>query len=114
MAITFKELNDKLINPPLTTEELELIKKAENYIDEKATKQFGSTYGISIDLSIPDFEYTTDNKRLDIKSARRKLMREELDRRYIEAGWNIKVEYDDGLDGPNMSGPDFWILNGKQ
>lgn len=37
-------------------------------------------------------------------------MRTELDKRYKESGWNIRVEYDDGLDGPNMSGPDYWIL----
>ena len=37
-------------------------------------------------------------------------MQKELERRYKDAGWNIKVHIDDGLDGPNMSGSDYWIL----
>jgi len=34
-------------------------------------------------------------------------------RRYTEAGWKFTVQLDDGLDGPNRSGSDYWILSGK-
>ena len=115
MALNFKELNDKLNDDPLTPEELQYIKNAEEYIDGEIVKQFRCTYGISIDLSIPDFESCPKMKKsLNLKSVRRKKMRQELDLRYNKAGWNIKVSYDDGLDGPNMSGSHSWILTGKE
>jgi hypothetical protein len=50
---------------------------------------------------------------MDSNSYRRSLMRNELEKRYKKAGWKIEVKLDDGLDGPNMSGPDYWILKGK-
>lgn len=114
MAIRFKEMKEQLETAPLTTEELSAIKEVEDYVDSEIKKQFGNTYGVSIDLNIADFSYNIGiTKQLNFKQARKKLMQKELERRYKAAGWSIKTSYDDGLDGPNMSGPDYWILNGK-
>ena len=114
MAIRFKDMKEKLEKTPLNEEELRLITEAEEYIDSEIVRQFGSTYGISIDLLIPNFDYSMKTKKtIDLKKARKNLMRKELEKRYKVAGWSIKVNLDDGLDGPNMSGSDSWILDGK-
>lgn len=115
MAIDYKQMKAKLAKAPLDEEELKLVAEAEEYIDKEIKKQFGSTYGVSIDLVIPSFNYSPKAKKplYDIKDARKDKMQNELERRYKKAGWKITVHLDDGLDGPNMSGPDLWILTGK-
>jgi len=116
MAIKYKELKTNLKTEPLTEEELTLIQEAEDYIDSEIEKQFAkSTYGeVYIELLYPTFVYSKERGALmDSNSYRRSLMRNELEKRYKKAGWKIEVKLDDGLDGPNMSGPDYWILKGK-
>lgn len=115
MAIKFKDIKEKVEKSPLTTEELQLITEAEEYIDAEILKYYGSSpYGISIELTIPSFEYSPKQKKgINIKYPRKKLMQDELEMRYKKAGWKITIQYDDGLDGPNRSGPDYWVLTGK-
>ena len=116
MAIKYKELKTKLKTEPLTEEELTLIQETEDYIDSEIEKQFAkSTYGeVYIELLYPTFVYSKERGALmDSNSYRRSLMRNELEKRYKKAGWKIEVKLDDGLDGPNMSGQDYWILKGK-
>jgi hypothetical protein len=45
---------------------------------------------------------------------RSRKLQKALEDMYKKAGWKITVKYDDGLDGPNMSGPDYWVLTGKR
>jgi hypothetical protein len=116
MAIKYKEFKKKLQNEPLTEEELTIIQETEDYIDSEILNQFPkSNYGeVLIDLTYPSFTYSHQRGSLmDSNSYRRSLMRSELEKRYKSAGWKIEVKFDDGLDGPNMSGPDYWILKGK-
>ena len=113
MAIEFKKLNDKLEKAPLSPEELSMIDKVEAYIDKEIEKQFKGG-DVSIQLSIADFNYDISVKQTtNLPEARKILMRKELVKRYKNAGWKQWVEFDDGLDGPNRSGPDYWKLSGK-
>jgi hypothetical protein len=101
-----KEFNDT----PLTEDELEVISKVEDIIDNEISEQIGKNEKIIyIELGYPNFNYIIEG--VEIKNTMRlNKMRDEIDKRYKKAGWKIRVEYDDGLDGPNMSGPDYWIL----
>ena len=104
------EIQKKHKLKPLTEQELKAISIVEKIIDEKILKtcQFGEKI-IYIELGYVNFNYKLEGIEMtpDMRPNR---MRTELDKRYKKSGWNIRVEYDDGLDGPNMSGPDYWIL----
>ncbi len=111
MAIRYKDLKKPKVNNPVTLDELKAIDAVEKYIDEQIKKQWTNNYGVSIDLCIALFEYDPVlHKPTNFNVFRREKMQKELERRYKDAGWNIKVHIDDGLDGPNMSGSDYWIL----
>jgi hypothetical protein len=113
MALKHKELSDKLKKDPLTTYESNVIDEVETYIDSEIQRQFTGR-DVRIDLLIPHFDYDPVKKEVrKLSQPRKDVMRKELDKRYRKAGWKITIEYDDGLDGPNMSGPDLWILSGK-
>jgi hypothetical protein len=116
MAVKFQEVDDKLRKTPLSQQELSQVDSVEKYIDEKIRAQYKGS-PVHIELQIVDFQYDPVAKKSQydhLPYARRKMMREELERRYKEAGWKIEVEIDDGLDGPNMSGPDYWKLSGDK
>ena len=114
MAIKYKELKAKLEEPQLKEEELKLIDKTESWIDDEIRKNFRGGE-VLIPLQIACFTWDPVNKKtIDLPSPRTNLMRKELDARYKKAGWKIRVHLDDGLDGPNMSGPDYWILSGSR
>lgn len=114
MALEYKKVKDEIDNAPLNESELILLSKAENHIDDEIRKDFDGV-NVRINLMVPTFEYDVSlETRLNLSLPRRKLMRNELEKRYKNAGWKITVSYDDGLDGPNMSGADLWILSGKR
>lgn len=113
MAIQFKILNDKLENAPLSEEELVKVKTVEEFVDGEILKQFNGGV-IEVDLNKVDFTKSDTGWRNNIAPYRAQLMRNELEKRYKNAGWKISVRLDDGLDGPNRSGPDYWILTGKK
>jgi len=113
MATKFKEVNDKLLKTPLTVEELKMVDEVEKFVDLEIKKQFKGGE-VHIFLGTANFKYDIARKNVsELPYARQELMRKELDKRYKEAGWKISVHIDDGLDGPNMSGSDYWILSGK-
>ncbi len=113
MARRFKEAKDKLNNEPLSTKELSIVAEIEGYIDKEIFTKFNGD-SVSIDLVIANFVYNPISKQTnELLEPRRNLMRKELDKRYKLAGWKVKVVYDDMLDGPNMSGPDLWVISGK-
>lgn len=113
MAIEYKRINDELKNAPLNEEELALIKDAESYIDSIILKDFKGG-DVRVILSCPDFDYNHIKKEhIDLPHYRKEKMRNELDLIYKNAGWRITLDLDDGLDGPNMSGADYWVLRGK-
>jgi hypothetical protein len=115
MALKYKDLKDPEVNNPLTEEELRFIDKVEKYIDGEIRKQWTSSYGVSIDLNIASFGWDPILKtQIRFNDFRRDKMRKELESRYKKADWSIEVKFDDGLDGPNMSGPDQWILHPKK
>jgi hypothetical protein len=104
------EIQKKHKLKPLTEKELIAISIVEKIIDDKILKtcQYGEKI-IYIELGYVNFNYKLEGIEMtpDMRPDR---MRTELDKRYKKSGWNIRVDYDDGLDGPNMSGPDYWIL----
>ena len=116
MAIKYKEIatkHKKIQEAPLTEEEINYVDKIESYIDDKITSSFNNDK-VSIDLLIASFEwnpFTKDTRTIEYK--RRVKMQQELEKRYKKAGWKIKIVLDEGLDGPNFQGPDYWILSGK-
>lgn len=116
MAISYKEINNKLKSAPLTEEELRLIQEVEDYIDSEIIDQFpNSIYKqVEIDLNYAVFNYSHKTKSMIISNAyRRQLMRTELEKRYNAAGWRISIKIGDDSDGPNFAGPDLWVLQGK-
>lgn len=115
MAIKRSKIRDKFKvakNAPFTKQELKYIAEAEQYIDEKLEKEFDSSFGTHINLTIARFDYSPLTKTTieDVKSYRKDAMAKELERRYKSAGWRVTYHLDDGLDGPNMSGADYMIL----
>jgi hypothetical protein len=119
MAIKFKEVYDlkkKIDTAPLSEEELVVLDQVENYIDKEIIADYPkSEYNlVKIISSIPTFRFNPVTRvSNDIPPARRIVMQKELEKRYRESGWTISYDLDDGLDGPNMSGADYWVLKGK-
>lgn len=110
----FKKINDNLEKAPLTIQELDMVTHVEEYIDKIITQRFTGNQ-IMIELAIPNFTYDIVTMSMsDLPKARQNLMRKELDKRYKQAGWEISIKIDDGLDGPNMYGSDYWVLKGKK
>lgn len=113
MAVKFQDVDGKLRKSPLTTEELTMIDNVEEYIDSFIRENYTGE-SVSIDLQIVDFQYDPVKKQSrSLPQARRKMMRQELEKRYKDAGWKISIDIDDVFDGPNVSGPDYWNLTGK-
>lgn len=112
MAIKFKEVDDKLRKTPLNAEELAAIAAAEKFIDEKIQRDYVGQK-IYIDERIANFHsspeqlysHDIEKQRLSFCSVRAKLMREELEKRYRDAGW--KVETTDYHESSN-----YWVLSG--
>lgn len=119
MAVKFKDIYDlkkKIDTAPLSEEELVVLAQVENYIDKEIVEDYPKTeYNeVKIISSIPTFRFNPVTRiSNDVPSARRVVMQKELEKRYKEAGWTISYDLDDGLDGPNRSGPDYWVLKGK-
>lgn len=111
MAITFKEVDDKLRNSPLDTNELAIIKEVEDYIDKEIKRNYNG-YSVKIDLPIARFEKTiSQDSGRNLVDVRRKLMITELKRRFEEAGW----KYNDEMgDSHSMYSPDYWVLSGEE
>ena len=113
MAIKYKDLKAKLEDPTLSKEELEFIDRAENYIDDEIRQKFKGSE-VYIPLQVAKFTWDPIKKKvIELPQARTIIMSKELESRYKKAGWKMKIHSDDGRDGPNMSGPDYWILSGS-
>lgn len=117
MAITVEEkkkIQKGKEDAPFTAEELEYISKVEKYIDEEIKKK-SDQQEVYIFLYYANF--TTDiekNQRTQYPEYRKTKMEKELIARYKKVGWKISYHYDDGLDGPNMSGADYMIFTPKK
>jgi hypothetical protein len=115
MAINKKDVTKKISDfnkQPLTEKELKAISIMESLIDSKiieSVDKYKKT-PVKIELGYPTFVYNVDG--IEITSDMRvRMMADYIKKLYQKAGWKITVEYDDGLDGPNMSGPDYWVLS---
>jgi hypothetical protein len=107
MAIKSKEVIDaykKKMAAPLNGAELEAVDAREGEIDSIILKDFK---GGPVFVDLAHFLFNTSS--FDYNE-RHNAMRRELEKRYKDAGWMLKVELDDGLDGPNRSGPDYMKL----
>ena len=118
MAVKYLKAVSNLKDKPLDKDENRLIDMVEKHIDDLINTKFDDTH-ISVPKYIMDFRFkesdiTKHNFSSHLKSARVGIMQEEVKLRYIRAGWVWEFHQDDGLDGPNMSGPDYWILKGKE
>lgn len=111
MAVKYKELKEKLEAEPLTLQELKYIDAAEKYIDDELTRRFDNSE-IRIEMNVFDFNSIPKHTPMinDIKNTRKVIMRKELEKRFKDAGWDIK---DDPWDG-HSSGTDYVILSGKK
>ena len=115
MAVKYSELN-KIDKRPLTEEELAMVSAVEAYIDSEILKQFKTKSEVWIFLGIANFEWDPvgEAKVSHVKPIRKKMMAAELAERYKKAEWKITYHLDDGLDGPNRSGADYFILTGNR
>jgi hypothetical protein len=115
MAIKYKDIKHKLETDPLSEEELALIRHVEEHVDKEIVKQFGctNTYGeVKIDLCIAKFEYSPVSQTTisGLKDPRRRLMFNELEKRFRGAGWQTKVDID--TQG-GMNTEDYCVKDGK-
>jgi len=112
MAIKFKDLKQKLDTTPITEEELVLIKDVEDYIDAQILEQYDKTIyrEVVIDMSYVEFRYSPRTKSMiqGLGLSRIPKMRNELQGRFKNAGWEITYRSDEG-----MMGGDYMILKGK-
>lgn len=119
MAIDFKEKFATLMTKdvePLTQEELGYVKQVEDYIDAQIEAKLSTDNSdIWIDKAYVEFYHNPLTKKNfpTMTSARKKVLKVELLKRYENANWKIDWHIDDGLDG-NMSGGDYLILRGKK
>lgn len=108
MAVTSKEVVEayeaKMI-APFDDSELKELTRRESTIDSKIKEKFdgGEVYVELSYFKMPSYDYS-------IPARRKNLMYDELVSRYEKAGWVLKAKFDDGLDGPNMSGPDYMVM----
>lgn len=118
MAIDFKNKIEELKNKdvePLTQEELGYIKDVEDYIDSQIEAKLSTDKKeVWIDKAFVVFNYNPITKEVFpyMTNSRKAFLKTELLRRYEKANWKIDWHFDDGLDGPNMSGGDYLILKG--
>lgn len=117
MAISVKEvrkIQKEKEDAPLTPEELSHIALVEKYIDEEVMKKSDQSdvyiflYYVTMETDV------VENKRTSFPDYRRNKMQKELESRYKAAGWRASLHLDDGLDGPNRSGPDYWVLSKRK
>ena len=103
MAVKYADIKAKIETKDFTPEELKAIEHVEKFIDDRINKNFDNS-SLYFELSVINFERVPDRSgNADFKDTRRKIMRAEIDRRFIEAGWEISV------DNENLS----WKIKGK-
>jgi hypothetical protein len=109
MAVKKEEILNEYISKPLSVKEFEVVSIVEKLIDEEIKNQISvGEKIIYIELDWLNFNYEVEGIKIT-SDMRPNKMKDELERRYRESGWEIRVEYDDGLDG-NLSGTDYWVL----
>ncbi len=110
MALNYIELVEKLVNTPLTEEELRLVDEAEAYIDNIILEKFDLDCEIRIPSRFPLFKCSPskDYNNFGLKEGRRIELQLELEKRYSKAGWVISNNYQDSMSD------DYWILTGKR
>lgn len=118
MAIDFKKKFAELQNKdvaPLTSIEEGYIDLVECFVDSKIDEQLSTDKKeVWIDTCYIEFRDTPKGDPFPyMTNKRRDFLKQELLRRYEKANWEIDWHFDDGLDGPNMSGGDYLILKGK-
>lgn len=118
MAVDLKKLKEKheeLDTAPLNSVELGYVAEVEKYIDDKILKNYTSdNRNVNIDLAIVDFDYDPI-KHLSYNGLTRKrrgVLKEYMLEHYKASGWKFDTYIDDGLDGPNRSGVDYFIFKG--
>lgn len=103
MAVAYKEIKAKVETTEFTKEELKAIEHVESFIDKRINEVFDNS-AIYFDLNIINFERVPDRGgNADFKSTRRRIMRDEIDKRFSAAGWKVSI------DGEGL----YWIIQGK-
>jgi hypothetical protein len=103
MAVAYKDIKAKVETTEFTKEELKAIDHVESFIDKKINESFDNS-PIYFDINTINFTCVPDRGGYaDFKATRRRIMREEIDKRFTVAGWSISVDYD------NL----HWIIQGK-
>jgi len=116
MAIEYKrvlQVRERLNEQPFNNDEVNALARLEDHIDTKILANVDSD-SFNILLTLAQFNYNPKNQKpYDFREARKVKLQKLLENNYREAGWKISIHIDDGLDGPNMSGSDYWILTPK-
>lgn len=114
MAIRYDEIVKKIDTTPLTSKQLKVVDSVEKWIDAKLKKWDPTNWDFRVELYYANFEYEPVSKtQFGFQESLRIKMSKELNKRYFDADWIVETDFDDGLDGPNFSGPDYWVLKRK-
>lgn len=112
MAIKFKDAQAALTDGPITEMEAKALDIVETYIDAIIRDNFDGKK-VHIRMDIVDFSYTPSGDMIvNIKDARKKLLKNTLLKRYTDVGWKTST-YTTEDDGPNRPGRDYLVLAGK-
>jgi len=105
----FKKEQNKVIKE-LKPDEIAFITRIENWIDNEIKNHLDSfTDEIKIGLEIPSFKFNPFSKqRTTFEDAARKRMSNELNDRYIKAGWDVDIKIDNS---GGMNEQDYWIIS---
>lgn len=109
MAIKFKEINDRLEKSPLSDGELAAIDYTEKDIDSQILTKFKG-HELNFNLDYCQFKRTSSGESTAWPDVRRKMMYEELKKRYTEAGWICTEKLADSQD---RYGQDYLELKGR-
>lgn len=110
MAVNFKTLDDRLKLSPLSNDELAAIEWVEQHIDKELTERYKGNE-VRFDMGIIHFTRTTSGGSTAWPDVRKKLMKEELEKRFNKAGWTFTDEYADVHDRYSQ---DYVIVKGKE
>lgn len=114
MAISYLKIIENLKDRELNSEELELVKIAEDFIDSIIKDQIKSSNDKLVNIHNSYFNFNFAHEYFQLKSGNelkfiKELMKKELIARYKKVDWIVSYKYDEG-DPPSSPGYGYYEL----